>query len=160
MRTKRCHLLSPAGVGPHLIVSFTFKFTEAYFWSLFPSFEALELSDELLKTQVHTMTLSECNATLTEWNKKNKIPALRNGLGSGQYCAYDPQSKSDSCQGDSGGPLQVYRGTSSIPYVLGIVSFGISCGTSLPAVYTRVAFYNEWIAQHVWPELESNTTVS
>ena len=158
------HLLSPAGVGLHSIVSFTFKFTEIYsthvFLIVFLSFEAFQFSDQLLKTQVHTMTLSECNATLTEWNKKNKIPALRNGLGSGQYCAYDPQSKSDSCQGDSGGPLQVYRGTSSIPYVLGIVSFGISCGTSLPAVYTRVAFYNEWIAQHVWPELESNTTVS
>lgn len=86
--------------------------------------EANELSNELLKTQVSTLVLPECNETLLEWNRLPNIAALRNGISGSQYCAFDPNARNDSCQGDSGGPLQVYRGTSSIPHVVGVVSFG------------------------------------
>lgn len=41
--------------------------------------------------------------------------------------------------------------SSAIATVVGVVSFGASCGTELPGVYTRVAFYIEWIESIVWP---------
>lgn len=56
-----------------------------------------------------------------------------------------------SCRGDSGGPLQVFR-NSYTSHIVGIVSFGISCGATLPGVYTRVAFYSDWIVPRVWPD--------
>lgn len=70
----------------------------------------------------------------------------------GQICAYDPKAASDACQGDSGGPLQMFESKSlAIATVVGVVSFGASCGTELPGVYTRVAFYIDWIESIVWP---------
>lgn len=37
-------------------------------------------------------------------------------------------------------------------YFVGIISFGIGYG-SLPSIYTRVAYYLEWIEPIVWSEL-------
>lgn len=34
--------------------------------------------------------------------------------------------------------------------IVGITSFGINCGTALPSVYTRVAFYIDWIESIAW----------
>lgn len=34
--------------------------------------------------------------------------------------------------------------------VVGITSFGVSCGSTLPSVYTRVAYYTEWIERTAW----------
>lgn len=53
-------------------------------------------------------------------------------------------------QGDSGGPLQIFS-SPAMGTVIGVVSFGISCGTSLPSIYTRVAYYMDWIESIVWP---------
>ncbi|XP_042653516.1 chymotrypsin-like protease CTRL-1 isoform X2 [Tyto alba] len=53
-----------------------------------------------------------------------------------------------SCQGDSGGPL-VYQ-TGSTWTLIGIVSFGNSnCNVRMPAVYTRVSLFRNWINQIV-----------
>lgn len=80
--------------------------------------------------------------------------SLREGLSEGQCCAFDPEAKNDACQGDSGGPLQYFTGKSStLARIVGVVSFGISCGTELPSVYTRIAHYLDWIEPIVWPNL-------
>ena len=42
----------------------------------------------------------------------------------------------DSCGGDSGGPLAVSY--YSIWYLYGVVSWGVSCASEMPGVYTRV----------------------
>jgi len=47
----------------------------------------------------------------------------------------------DACQGDSGGPL-VRLGTST---QVGITSWGIGCNRNLPAVYTNLSLYTQWI---------------
>lgn len=52
----------------------------------------------------------------------------------------------------SGGPLQIIPHDSSLAKVVGVVSFGITCGNALPSIYTRVAFYADWIASYVWPD--------
>lgn len=96
------------------------------------------------------MPLAKCNETLINFNKNANFAALQNGISQGQYCAYDPNGKTDSCKGDSGGPLQMFHGNSKMATVVGIVSYGISCGTELPSVYTRVAYYIDWIETHVW----------
>lgn len=68
-------------------------------------------------------------------------------------CAGGIQSK-DSCGGDSGGPLLFpgRSGNSGYRYVQrGIVSFGSKqCGVGgVPGVYTRVAFYMDWILDNI-----------
>uniref|UniRef100_A0A2A4JDE7 Peptidase S1 domain-containing protein n=1 Tax=Heliothis virescens TaxID=7102 RepID=A0A2A4JDE7_HELVI len=50
----------------------------------------------------------------------------------------------DGCFGDSGGPL-LYKGL-----VVGIVSFGYSCGHRyFPGVYTKVSHYTNWVLKTV-----------
>lgn len=57
-------------------------------------------------------------------------------------CAGDEFGK-DSCTGDSGGPLTM--AVDSVEILYGIVSWGFECATGLPAVYTDVAQYRDWI---------------
>lgn len=56
-------------------------------------------------------------------------------------------------QGDSGGPLQTNHTTKdNIFFIVGVTSFGKNCGSQIPAVYTRVAYYLDWIESVVWPQ--------
>lgn len=108
--------------------------------------------NELRKTELKTVPFAKCNATLVELNQIINQAAFRDGLNQGQYCAQDFKRMSDSCQGDSGGPLQYFpRANSTLATVVGIVSFGLSCGSDLPSVYTRVSYYLDWIEAIVWP---------
>ena len=55
-----------------------------------------------------------------------------------------------SCNGDSGGPLVCYSQQDASWYQVGIVSFGPSpCDENIPAVYTRVAAFADWIEQTI-----------
>lgn len=99
------------------------------------------------------MPLALCNTTLLNYNRDANQPSLRGGLSESQCCAFDPAARNDACQGDSGGPLQNFQISSNLATIVGVVSFGISCGTSLPSIYTRVAYYLDWIEPIVWPNL-------
>ncbi|KAG2466476.1 CFAI factor, partial [Polypterus senegalus] len=67
----------------------------------------------------------------------------------GMECAGTFDGTVDTCQGDSGGPL-VCTDDSGVAYVWGIVSWGEKCGVAnYPGVYTKVAYYYEWISYHV-----------
>jgi secreted trypsin-like serine protease len=53
---------------------------------------------------------------------------------------------SDACTGDGGSPLVCSIGPNW--YVIGLVAWGIGCGTSnVPGVYVNVASYINWIQQ-------------
>lgn len=135
-----------------------FKLNFGIFYCIFTFgfFKCLESvkSNELLKTQVKTMPLEECNDTMTFYNLLVNLPAFRDGISQSQYCAYDPQNGNDSCQGDSGGPLQFFADSNvGVATIVGIVSFGLDCGAELPSIYTRVAYYLDWIEPIVWPNL-------
>lgn len=104
-----------------------------------------------MKANLKTLPLQECNKTVLEFNKIPNSPAFRNGISDSQLCAHDPNGKKDSCQGDSGGPLQIYPKGSYAAKIVGIVSFGVDCGSKFPGIYTRVASYLDWIEPHVWP---------
>lgn len=51
----------------------------------------------------------------------------------------------DTCQGDSGGPLMLFADGQWT--IVGITSYGTGCALAEhPGVYTRVSFYQDWIA--------------
>lgn len=56
--------------------------------------------------------------------------------------------------GDSGGPIQFRTrfNQEDIFTIVGVTSFGASCGSSIPGVYTRVSKYLDWVEKVVWPE--------
>lgn len=108
-------------------------------------------SNTLLKVNLKTIPLSQCNTTIFELNKDQNLPAFQDGISESQYCAHDPNGVKNSCRGDTGGPL-LKLGTDDTPTrLIGITSFGVSCGSSLSGIYTRVASYVDWIESIVWP---------
>lgn len=56
--------------------------------------------------------------------------------------------------GDSGGPIQFRTrfNQEDIFTIVGVTSFGASCGSLIPGVYTRVSMYLDWVEKVVWPE--------
>ncbi|XP_031627886.1 serine protease persephone-like isoform X2 [Contarinia nasturtii] len=107
-------------------------------------------SEILLKANVTTIPLNQCNQTLVKYNRFGNQPALR-ALSSSQMCAINTIDNRDACQGDSGGPIFLNDAKTGLSTIVGIVSFGVSCGTNLPAIYTRIASYTDWIEKIVWP---------
>ncbi|XP_053687228.1 brachyurin-like [Sabethes cyaneus] len=61
----------------------------------------------------------------------------------------------NACQGDSGGPLTAQLNGKVT--LVGIVSFGSTegCEKGLPAVYTRVSSYLDWISEHTNIKIEN-----
>lgn len=53
----------------------------------------------------------------------------------------------DTCQGDSGGPL-VCQSTPGNWRLVGATSWGIGCASSLPGVYTDIAYYKNWVCKN------------
>lgn len=99
-----------------------------------------------------TVPLSECNQIYLDYNLGANHIQLKNGITESQYCAHNPNGKNDFGQGGSGGPLQVMLNSDTV-HVVGIASFGVS-NSRLPVVFTRVAYYAEWIAENISWESE------
>ncbi|XP_031777425.1 serine protease persephone isoform X3 [Nasonia vitripennis] len=106
-----------------------------------------EGSADLQKTpSLQMIDKIECSVAYRGFSK------LPNGLDGSMICVLDKNvtRRADACQGDSGGPLLLLSMVSST--VLGVTSFGQSCGSSIPAIYTSVIFYLDWIEDMVWPD--------
>lgn len=91
-----------------------------------------------------------CAARVSYFSTQASPPLLPPSarVGTRQLCAGQSNQSErprDSCQGDSGGPL-VRTGEDGCPILVGLVSYGPSCGVpDGPGVYTRVSAYSEWI---------------
>jgi secreted trypsin-like serine protease len=61
------------------------------------------------------------------------------------------EEKESVCNGDSGGPL-VLEGTNTL---VGVTSFGsnVGCEQGVPAGFTRVTSYLDWLAKHTGLEV-------
>uniref|UniRef100_A0A6B2EI52 Putative trypsin-like serine protease n=1 Tax=Phlebotomus kandelakii TaxID=1109342 RepID=A0A6B2EI52_9DIPT len=105
-------------------------------------------SDTLLKVTLDIISNDKCAPLFDISNRK-----LRLGIVETQMCAGYLDGGRDTCQGDSGGPIQVVTpGNICIFHIVGITSFGKSCGgADAPGVYTRVSAYLDWIESVVWP---------
>uniref|UniRef100_A0A1Q3FJF4 Putative trypsin-like serine protease n=1 Tax=Culex tarsalis TaxID=7177 RepID=A0A1Q3FJF4_CULTA len=101
---------------------------------------AEEHTPNLLKVLLKPMDTAQCSLFYPVSKK------LRWGLLQSQHlCAVDEQM--DTCEGDSGGPLQVklLHNSRMTPFLVGVISFGSTCGVSNPGVYTRISEYHDWI---------------
>lgn len=102
-------------------------------------------SNVRLVAQMQTVPISDCNSTLFE------IPSSEHEIG--QYCA---NPKNGTCVSKSGGPLQFFNESNSgIGTIVGIVTSGTVCDGGT-IVYTRVAYYLDWIETNVWPGIIEN----
>lgn len=101
--------------------------------------------------ELKTVPWSQCQTTFLDYNKSLRLALFQDGINAGQYCAKDSNVGRSRCKGDRGGPLQMFNDT-DVAYIVGVVSFDLRRGSVLPALYTRVAYYTDWIASHVWPD--------
>ncbi|XP_066262338.1 transmembrane protease serine 9-like [Euwallacea similis] len=92
-----------------------------------------QISNVLQKTQVNVISNSQCASQQTE-------PII-----DGELCTYYPGEIRDACQFDSGGPVVWFDPASQRFQLVGIISHGVACGISAPAINTRVTEYLIWI---------------
>jgi secreted trypsin-like serine protease len=88
-------------------------------------------SPDLMEGQLKLVSDSDCR----------RIAAFAPIIWPGVLCAVGAdERRQDTCQGDSGGPL------TRLNQLVGLVSTGDGCGRpGVPAVYTRVDVYADWI---------------
>lgn len=102
-------------------------------------------SDELLKVSLNIYNNELCQRGYANSRQ------LKKGIMESQMCVGSTEGGRDTCQGDSGGPLQITKQENHcVFYIVGITSFGQTCGSPVPAIYTRVAAYLDWIESVVW----------
>ncbi|KAF7245339.1 Ovochymase-2 [Varanus komodoensis] len=106
-------------------------------------YEDSKISRKLHQLEVPVLVSEEC---------QKYYPNHPGGLNERIFCAGFPtEGGKDGCTGDSGGPLVCPSEDSSYYTLNGIISWGFGCGRKgYPGVYTNVAFFTEWIDQHVY----------
>ncbi|XP_063978934.1 serine protease snake-like isoform X2 [Diachasmimorpha longicaudata] len=112
-----------------------------------------EVTNRLLRTpSLNLVPPSKCSES---YRRVRQVPR---GIDETVICAVDEDKtrRADSCNGDSGGPLLMIDTQGDT--VIGVTSFGQSCGSVIPAGYTSVFSFLDWIEQQVWPDTESQTT--
>lgn len=80
----------------------------------------------LQKVSLQVLPRDECEFSLNNTNK---------------MCTYEHNK--DSCVSDSGGPLLHH--VKGRQFVVGLISYGIGCGSKYPSVNTRITAYLPWI---------------
>ena len=97
------------------------------------------------KLEMPVVTIAECKQAYNQLSGQNPGEDIKIG---DHICAGGEEGK-DACKGDSGGPLMGRDGSG--PYVLvGVVSGGTTyCGIGIPALFTRVSSYINWIIQNM-----------
>jgi len=99
-------------------------------------------SNKLRHTTVSPISNEKCIEVLSYQNTQK--------VTSNMLCCTPPpdQVNNDACQGDSGGPLVLHTGEQG-DLLVGLVSFGYTCGGSKPGVYSRIAENVGWIEEIV-----------
>jgi trypsin len=122
-------------VGPvclpfrYTVVDFYSQIVTALGWG-FTDFSG-QKSDTLQEVDLSIVSNKECAAAIPD-------PVTTN-----QICTYAPAK--DTCLSDSGGPLLWQDPSTRKLQLVGIISYGIGCATTKPAVNTRVTSYLSWV---------------
>jgi len=95
---------------------------------------------------VSLLPLDQCSAKWNDYLLANNL-VTDVMINTSQLCAFEPITGRDTCQGDSGGPMLI--DVNGELELAGITSFGLGCGSTggVPAVYTNVSMYADWINQ-------------
>lgn len=101
----------------------------------------------LQKVYLRMFSPTDCAKTHTVRERFNR------GLQENQLCAGSYNDYKDTCKGDSGSPIQILNRHQNLYVIYGITSTGLKrCGIpNIPAIYTRVSSYIQWIENRVWP---------
>jgi secreted trypsin-like serine protease len=88
---------------------------------------------------------------------KPSLPSLGFAINNSWICALGPEVGgyyTDVCAGDSGGPMSIIDDLTGRATVVGVVSGGLGCGGTTPAVYTNVEYFTPWIEHwlSVWED--------
>jgi len=87
---------------------------------------------------------SRCNTALkAALNQQRSGTGNRFQLHTSEVCAGGEVGK-DACTGDGGSPL-VCQAQSGRWTVVGLVTWGVGCGSDTPGVYAKVASFRDWI---------------
>lgn len=114
---------------------------------------SVNTSDVMLKASVEVTSAKDCTASYS--NKTTWVRHNPNGIQAYQICASAAKNntEADTCEGDSGGPLQLPNAEkSTILRVVGVTSYGSTCGNKAPGIYSRVSMFLDWITETVWPD--------
>ncbi|XP_021565229.1 serine protease 55, partial [Carlito syrichta] len=102
-------------------------------WGQTNAADKTSLKSDLMKVPIVIMDWEECSAVFPKLTKN-------------MLCAGYKNESYDACQGDSGGPLVCTPKPGEKWYLVGIISWGRSCGQKdTPGIYTLVANYDIWI---------------
>lgn len=104
----------------------------------------------LLKKRLITIPLLQCNKTILEYTKGANETVVQDGINAVQYCVQFSDRRNDSCDGSSDGRLKIISPFTTLPKIVGIALIDVDCATTLPSVYTRVAYYVKWIQPVIW----------
>ncbi|KAG5675566.1 hypothetical protein PVAND_005460 [Polypedilum vanderplanki] len=109
-----------------------------------------DVSEKLMKVIIEYFKPADCNEAFADNTKLSNNQINWDKM----VCAGSHNKTGDTCNGDSGGPLQIYHSDVYCMYkIIGITSFGHAyCGfPGVPAIYTKVYHYLDWIESIVWP---------
>ncbi|CAO1432044.1 unnamed protein product [Diamesa tonsa] len=115
-----------------------------------------EKSNKLMKVNLRSIDQKECKDYYHNFDEQK----LGRGIVEEQFCAksfHFNRPAMDTCNGDSGGGLQYQKRyrigqlVYEIPILVGIVSFGITCGLGAPSVNTNVPSYIDWLESVIFP---------
>ncbi|XP_016529116.1 acrosin [Poecilia formosa] len=93
--------------------------------------------------------LQEAELELIETFRCNQRHWYNGLITENMLCAGMLSGGVDTCQGDSGSPLQCYSEKDDRYYLIGVTSFGESCGhPHRPGVYSKTSAFGKWLAEN------------